>query len=305
MPFLGTPRPYLASVRVAAVAAQQWGIIGLQQLYDCGVSYRTIGRWVQAGRLHPHPYIPHVYIVGHVHVPIDGHLTAALLHAGPGAALAGATDLCWHQLIPRPPALIHVATPNRTRSCPGVVVHHPRTLTVIRHRRLPVTPIAAALVMFARTATDSEVRRALAEAEYRDQFDLPAIRAELRRGRPGSARVRRVLPRHEPRLARTKSRLERRFIAICETHGIPLPEVNVPIGRMTVDAVWPEQRVAVELDGHQGHRTRAQTDRDRRREFHARRHGFTPVRYSEAQLDDEPELVAADVLSLLAATDPR
>ena len=284
---------------MAEVAGKQWGVIGCQQLRDCGVARTTIARWREAGRLHPHPHIPHVYTVGHVHLPIEAHLTAALLHAGTGSALAGATDLWWHELIPDPPPLIHVATPNRTRSCPGVAVHHPRTLTTARHRRLPVTPIPAALIQFARTATDSEVRRALSEADYKHCLDLDAIHAELRRGRAGSARVRRVLPRHEPRIARTKSHLERLFLAICETHCIPLPQVNFPIGRMTVDAVWPEQRVAVELDGHWGHRTRAQTDRDRRREFHTRRHGFKHARYSEAQLEEEPGLVAADVIALL------
>ena len=306
MPFLGTPRPFRASVRSAEVAGQQWGVIGLRQLYDCGVSYRTIGRWRAAGRLHPHPHIPHVYIVGHVQVPTEGHLTAALLHAGSGSALAGATDLSWHELVPQPPPLIHVCTPHRTRSCRGVVVHHPRTLTVLRHRRLPVTPIPAAIIQFARTATDSAVRRALSEAEYKNRLDLPAIHAELRRGRPGSARVRRALARHEPRLARTKSGLEALFLAVCDTYGIPLPETNFRIGRMTVDAVWPRHKVAVELDGHRGHRTRAQIDRDRRRELHTRRHGFRHGRYSEDQLESEPQLVAGDVLGLLglATADP-
>jgi hypothetical protein len=172
---------------------------------------------------------------------------------------------------------------------------------------LPVVPIPAALIQFARTATDSDVRRVLSEADYRNRLDVPAIHAELGRGRAGSACVRRALARHEPRLARTKSRLERLFLDICASYGIPQPEVNFRIGRMTVDAVWPRHRVAVELDGHRGHRTRAQIDRDRRRELHTRRHGFAHGRYSEDQLEREPQLVAEDVLAMLGLrpADPR
>ncbi len=69
---------------------------------------------------------------------------------------------------------------------------------------------------------------------------------------------------------------------------------------MTVDAVWRAERIAVEIDGHQGHGSRARITRDRRRELHLRAAGFVVIRYSEEQLEREPDVVAADVLAALA-----
>jgi very-short-patch-repair endonuclease len=136
---------------------------------------------------------------------------------------------------------------------------------------------------------------ALSEADYWDLLDIEAIRAVCGRGHAGSVRLLSALERHEPRLAYSRSRLERKFIALCRRYGLPLPEINAKIGLMTVDALYRAQRVVVELDGHRGHRSPAQLSRDRRRELHCRRLGFTVLRYTEDQIDNEPELVAADL----------
>ena len=72
---------------------------------------------------------------------------------------------------------------------------------------------------------------------------------------------------------------------------------------MRIDAVWPEQRLAVELDGYEGHHTPAQMERDRRRELHARMQGYTVIRSTWSQVAHEPDLVVADLkrqFSLLA-----
>jgi very-short-patch-repair endonuclease len=124
------------------------------------------------------------------------------------------------------------------------------------------------------------------------------------RGRRGAATLRRALKRHEPRLARTRSDLERMFLGLCEKARLPLPEVNAKVGRMTVDALWRSERVVVEIDGHDGHRTRAQMDRDRRRELRLRREGFLVVRYTHSQLENEPDVVAEDLRRLLNASAP-
>ena len=40
---------------------------------------------------------------------------------------------------------------------------------------------------------------------------------------------------------------------MCEKGGIPLPEINVKVFGLEVDAVWHKQRVIVELDGQAPH----------------------------------------------------
>jgi len=57
-------------------------------------------------------------------------------------------------------------------------------------------------------------------------------------GRAGSTKLKQALARHEPKLARTRSPLERVFLPFCEAQGIPLPDgVNVWIEGILVDAV--------------------------------------------------------------------
>lgn len=288
-----------ASERAVFVADAQWGVIDVRQLQDCGIDKHTAGRWRRSNRLH-HLFST-VYTLGHRSIPVEGWLTAAILHGGPGAALSHATAAWWWGLIPEPPSRIQVSTTSRARTIPEVEVHHPRRLGIVHHKRLPVTPVAQTLRDYAATASDAQVRRALAEADYLGLLDIAAIHEELGRGRGGSSRLSRALKRHEPRLARTRSRLERAFLALCERYSLPLPEVNAKVGRMRVDALWARERLVVEVDGHGGHRSRAQLDRDRRRELHCRAHGLRVNRYSEDQLEREPDLVAADLRATLSA----
>ena len=288
-----TPRRKMASVRAAEVSGAQWGVIGAGPFPGWGARATPGRRGGDGGRLHPQ--LPRVYAFGHASVPPEGRLVAALLYAGPGAALSHATAAWWWGLIPNPPSRVEVSTMGRRRSHSWVVVHHPREVDQVRHRRLAVTTVARTLLDFATATSDAQLRRALSEADYQGRLDLPAIHAGLGRGRPGSARMRRGLLRHEPRLARTRSGLERAFLSLCELRGIPLPEINGRIGMMTVDAVWRRERLVVEIDGYRGHRTPGQIERDRRRELHLRAAGYAVLRYTEDQLYHAAELVAADL----------
>ncbi len=256
-----------------------------------------MGRWVAAGKL----YVIHrgVYAVGHSSIPIEGRLVAALLHAGPDAVLSHATAAWWWGLIDKEPRRIDVSSGSDAGPATGVIVHHPRHLERTSHRRFALTPIPRTLRDLAAAASLYQVRRALAEADYRGLLDLEAIEAALGPGRPGSGRLRQALERHQPRLARTRSRTERAFLALCESGGVPLPEINVKIGGWEVDAVWRKERLAVELDGDRNHRSRAQIRRDRRKELFLRSIGFTAVRYDEDQVLDERDSVLADVVARL------
>lgn len=230
---------------------------------------------------------------------VQGRLVAALLHAGSDAVLSHATAAWWWNLIEDAPSVIDVSSRLRARTTTGVVVHHPRRLERTAHRRFPITPIPRTLRDFASVATPNQVRRALAEADYRRVLELDAVEAALGPGRPGSATLRKGLKRHQPRLGQTRSRLERAFLALCESAGLPLPEVNVKIGEWTVDALWRPQRLAVELDGVRNHGTMAQMRRDRRKELFLRSVGLTAIRYSEDQVLDEPAAVLADLVAHL------
>jgi predicted transcriptional regulator of viral defense system len=193
-----------------------------------------IADWAKQGYIHR--VLPRVYAVGHRAPSIEADLAAALLYAGPRAALSHTTAACWLGLLEAPLRVIHVSTPRRCRSLPGIVVHRDRNRERNWHRGFPHTTLPQILLDLATTVSLRQLRRALANADYRNLLDVQAVETALGRGRPGSARLREALSEHQPRLARTKSGLEIAFLEICESAGIPLPEVNVRVAGWEVDA---------------------------------------------------------------------
>lgn len=103
----------------------------------------------------------------------------------------------------------------------------------------------------------------------------------------------------------TRSDLELDFLRICRRAGLPRPEVNVKIGRWTVDFLWRAERLAVETDSYRYHRGRIAFQDDHARELDLRRRGFAVRRFDERQIDEESAKVAADVAAALAARRPR
>jgi Protein of unknown function (DUF559) len=222
----------------------------------------------------------------------------------PGAMLSHGTAARWRGLHDNRPSVDHISTPRRCGSLCGTIVHARRDLKRIWHNNLPLTTVAQTLLDFAVIASTERVRFVLAGADYHGLLDLDEIEEVLGHRRPGSATLRAALGRHQPRLALTRSELERKFIALCETHGIPLPEVNAHVEGWMVDAVWREQRVVVELDGVRAHRTAAQLERDHQRDLTLRAAGFTVVRYTYRQITEQAQLVAVELCALLSLAAP-
>ena len=168
------------------------------------------------------------------------------------------------------------------------------------HRGLPLTTVSRTLLDIAAILPLDALRRAVAEADYRRLLDPDAVQAALGKGRPGSAALRRALGRHLPQLAESLSALEDRFLALCQAAALPLPEANAKVSGLMVDALWREQRLVVELDGHAAHATPAAVERDRQRELILRAAGFEVLRYTWAQITGRPEAVVADLRSAIA-----
>jgi very-short-patch-repair endonuclease len=280
-------------MQVLPVAERQWGVIARWQLERCGISGTTISRWAASGRLHR--IYPGVYAVGHKALCTEGELLAAILYAGPGAALSHASAAHWWKLIPYSPKTTHVASPRRRRSVAGVRVHHVSRIDRLMHRGLPVTPVARTLLDFASVAPLDRVRRAVAEADYLRLLDLDALDETMGAGRAGSARLKRALSLHRPEYARTLGPAEDLLLDLCRRHRLPFPEVNVPVGPDKVDALWRDAHLIVEVDGGDGHATRAQMQRDRERDLRLRAAGFSVVRYSGRQVTRKRPAVAADI----------
>ena len=292
-----TPRSRNAKARLGELADRQWGVVNRRQLEEIGLTPGGVTRWIQDGRLHR--VYRGVYAVGRPALGVEGRLAAALFYAGPGAALSHVTAGYWLGLVKAVPQRIHVVARRRSLTLPGVRVHRRAGRNRILHRRLPVTSPAQTLLDIAKIVSFTELRRALAEAEYLRLVSLDEVAAALGRGRPGSTALRAALDIHRPQLAHTRSALEESFFLLCERGSLLLPELNVWVAGHLVDAVWFEQRVVVELDGHAAHDTRAAMEEDRGRDLDLRVAGYTVLRYTWQQVTHEPELVVADLRRLI------
>lgn len=240
-----------------------------------------------------------VYAVGHRQLRSEGHALAAVLAIGPGSVLSH-RDAAWlHGIRPSNRPRIDVTTTVRAASTSRIEVHRTTVLTaddVTRIERIPVTSLARTLVDLAGIVPRDHLAKALAEAERIHRVDAGAIEAALvrmrHRGGPGNARLAVVLADHRARgLELTRRELERRFLALFDDGALPRPLTNAIVDGMEVDAVWREERVAVELDGWEFHRHRAAFQNDRDKANALTTAGWTVLRFTHHDVAHRPALV--------------
>jgi very-short-patch-repair endonuclease len=108
------------------------------------------------------------------------------------------------------------------------------------------------------------VRRALDRAVTLQMFSLNAVVDLLDRHprRADSRNLRRALALANDSGERTREELERRFALLVERFDLPRPDVNVPLLGYEADALWPRERVVVELDSWTWHGGPAAHKRD-------------------------------------------
>ena len=137
-----------------------------------------------------------------------------------------------------------------------------------------------------------------------DYGQMALFAAELwRRGKPGSAEMRRVVEERAPGYVPPAGELAALFDDVCERFGLPkgVVEVNAGgerwIGR--VDVIYRRARLIVELDSRRWHDTSSAFEDDRRRDLELTAAGWRVVRITWRMLMDEPERVAELLRPLL------
>jgi very-short-patch-repair endonuclease len=288
---------------IAALAGEQHGVVALAQLRALGVGEGALRYRVGVGRLHR--IHAGVFAVGHRVLTANGYRMAAVLACGAVAVLShrDAAALCG--LRPCLRMTTDVTTTRNARSRPGIDVHrvknlHPDDRTI--RQGIPTTTVARTLLDLAEVVRPTELEKAFDEAERRRLLDLASFDALFARsaGRHGLGAARAVLRRTAS--ADTRSELEAAFLRFCGDHGIPRPQTNVLVEGFVVDALWPEQKLIVELDGYAFHgTTRNAFERDRVRDADLQRAGYRVLRLTWRRLHEEPEPVAATVRALLAS----
>lgn len=273
---------------IAALAAEQHGVVARVQLLDAGLTSSMVERRLTNGRLLK--LHRGVYAVGHARLIRDGHRLAAVPAAGPGAALSHREAAALHALLPTGGATIDV-TVAAQRRVPGVKVHRsvlPRA-DVTKLAGIPVTTVARTLVDLAGVLPANRLRKALDEAERSHRLDINAIKQVLARTRGRKGRSHAAIRAALDDLAATgatitRSDLEDRFLALLADHGLPRPRTNQLVEGIQVDACWPEHRVVVELDGYAYHHAVHAFTNDRERSNDLVLAGYVVLRFTHGHV---------------------
>jgi very-short-patch-repair endonuclease len=297
---MGTKSPTRDEI-VGRLADRHHGVVSREQLVAAGLTARTIGRAVQAGRLRP--LLRGVFAVGHTALSRKGWWMAALLACGDGAALSHhAAGAVWG--FRHGPVLpVHVTTQSdRGRKQRSLVVHRARLTDheVMRVDNLRVTTPARTIVDLAATLAPRAMRATVERAQDLKRFHRDEIAAAAT-GRRGTKRLGELIALMDPDKDNARSYLERLFVAVVRRARLPRPNVNQPIADARRDFVWPDHRLVIEVDGYAYHSSREDLRRDRRRDRQLTALGWRPARFTYEEVAFEPDLVARDLAALLAA----
>ena len=236
-------------------------------------------------------------------------LWAAVLRAGPGAALSFESAAEVHRLIDMPGARVHVSIPHQRTVVPvkGMVLHRSRALPWAVHPTdlPPRTRIEETVLDLAGRSLSFDAAFAIACAACQRRLTTPA---RLRRAMAARSMLR---WRDELSLALADigagihSLLEYRYVRFVERpHGLPAAERQARMvigGRVRyLDNFYRGFGLCVELDGRQAH----PEDRrwlDVRRDNAASAVGVVPLRYGWTDIESRPCETAVDVGAALRA----
>jgi hypothetical protein len=243
----------------------------------------------------------------------NGRYMAAVLACAPDAVLSYRCAAALYEIRGTAQAKIDVTVRGRShRKHAGVDVHRSTTLTatdVTLTNGIPCTTVARTLLDLAQVIKGRPLERALDQAEILDLLDLAALDDQIERNkaRPAAKRLQAVLAQHYAGSTPTWSDLEEAFLAACRQAKLPPPEVNALIDpgdhdptAIRVDFVWRDQRVIVETDGHETHRTRRAFEEDRLRDQRLIVAGWTVIRVTWRQLTQRPDEVMRRLARLLS-----
>ena len=234
-----------------------------------------------------------MYALGPSRLSKAGQYLAAVMACGQDAVLShrSAADL-WGI---RPAAsLLEVTVPEVARDIADVRVHRSRSLgppDVSIVDGIPVTSVARTLLDLAAVLRPSDLIVAIDRAERQGIFDLTAVLEVLSRarGRKGARALRGAIAAYEH--STQKSALERRFKQLLERRpDIPTPTFNALVegesAAHEVDAFWEAERLAVQVDGFEFHRTRRDRERDAASDADLELGGMRVIRFTWGDVNE-------------------
>jgi very-short-patch-repair endonuclease len=167
---------------------------------------------------------------------------------------------------------------------------------------IPVTSVARTLFDCAEVGNERQLERMFEEADRLGLLEMPRLEAVCARGhgRRALRPIRRLIEEARAPVW-TRTELEQRFAIFCREHELPPNDTNAEVLGHEVDALWPAERLIVELDSWTYHGHRDAFERDRSKDVARQVAGYRAIRVTDRRLRNDANRLAAEIRSLLAA----
>lgn len=279
-------------------------MVSRRQLLALGMGRRAIAGRLERGQLHE--VHRGVYVVGVRRISTRGRWMAAVLTAGEGAVLSHRSAGRLWRLLPPTSGPVEVTRPRGELERDGIRGHRSRLRDDewLVEDGISVTSPFRTVFDLASVLDKRQLERVWHEAEVRELRDRVSLPMLLERypGRRGARNLRALLEAAEP-VGFTRNDFEEAFVALVDGHNLRRPRMNADLhlrGRFfQIDALWAEERVAVELDSRSVHGTDKHFEEDKQRDRILLAEGYRTIRVTWRQLHAEPEEVVADLKKAL------
>lgn len=284
---------------LARIATRQHGVVCRRQILALGVDASFIERNVAARRLHR--LHRGVYAVGHTRLNQRSYWLAAVLACSESSLLSHRSAAALWCIAFLELGRIDVLTPGRGgRPQPGLAIRRTRNLPDSDRTEIdgiPVTTLNRTLLDLASIATESQLRKAVAEAARQELLDVPSLSALCvsRPGRRGTGALARIAHEQRGPISATRSPPETDFLAACVRRGFPVPAVNVPLAGYEPDFFWRDAGLVVEIDSRGYHRSWAEQESDRAKDAALQEAGVNVLRYSAETLEADEDGTFAQI----------
>ena len=273
------------------------GVITHAQACECGLSQDAIDRLVKSG--HWQRNSRGVYFATDRPFTDAARMRTAVWSYGDGATASGLAAAWWHSMTRFAPDMIEVTVRRDARLKRRAMTRLRRRdlgpKDVVERRGLRVTEPAL-------TVVEASVRRGggaeLMDRALQGDLELTQLwRAHLRnKGRHGSPPARRLL---QAASDGARSEAERLIIRLLRAAEISGWKAGYPVCGYVVDIAFPNQRVAIEVDGWAFHSDQKTFQRDRTRQNAISLNGWRVLRFTWLDLTEYPQRVIAEIAAAL------
>jgi very-short-patch-repair endonuclease len=268
------------------------GVITLQQAERCGLTRYAVSRRVQSG--HWRQCSRGVYFVDDRPFSDAARIRAEVWSHGTTATACGLAAAWWHGIISAAPEHVEVTVPlskgSRSRWGSSVRRRDLAAVDIVLRRNLrvtaiPLTVLEAVASTHSRAILDSALQRGVSL----DQLHTAHARNARRHGGTLAGRFLREASDG------ARSEAERLLIRLLRSAKISGWRANYPVCGYVIDVAFPQQKVAIEVDGWAFHHDRTAFQHDRTRQNRISLNGWKVLRFTWLDLTEYPQRVIAEI----------